>query len=127
MTEQDGTTTPPSEFTDGLGGLLPTLETVDLGIFVLDSEFTVEWINETAATYFGLSRADVIGQDKGALIESTIASIFEQPERFAETVIDTYADNSYVEEFECHVLPGEGRAERWLLHQSKPIRSGLLA
>jgi len=127
MTEQDGTTTPSSEFTDGLGGLLPTLETVDLGIFVLDPEFTVEWINETAATYFGLSRADAIGQDKQALIESTIASIFEQPERFAEAVIDTYADNSYVEEFECHVLPGEERAERWLLHQSRPIRSGPLA
>ena len=128
MTEQDGTATRPSEqFADSVGGLVPTLETVDLGIFVLDAEFTVEWINETAATYFGLSRSDVIGQDKQALIESTISSIFEEPERFAETVVDTYADNTYVEEFECHVLPGEGRAERWLLHQSKPIRSGLLA
>ncbi|MEA1930652.1 MAG: PAS domain-containing sensor histidine kinase [Euryarchaeota archaeon] len=125
MTEQDGTANRPSEqFADGLGGLLPTLETVDIGIFVLDPAFTVEWINETAATYFGLSRADVIGQDKQTLIESTIASIFERPERFAETVIDTYRDNSYVEEFECHVLPGEGRAERWLRHQSRPIRSG---
>jgi len=127
MTEQDGTATPSSEFSDGLGGLLPTLETVDLGIFVLDSEFTVEWINETAATYFGLSRADVIGQDKEALIESTIQLIFERPERFAETVIDAYRDNTYVEEFECHVLPGEGRAERWLLHQSRPVRSGPLS
>jgi len=127
MTEQDGTATPSSGFTDSLGGLLPTLETVDLGIFVLDPEFTVEWINQTAAAYFGLSRVDVIGQDKQALIESTISSIFEQPERFAETVIDTYADNSYVEEFECHVLPGEERTERWLLHQSRPIRSGPLA
>ena len=103
------------------------LETADMGIFVLDSEFTVRWINETAAAYFGLSREAVIGQDKQALIESTIQSIFERPERFAETVLDTYADNTYVEEFECHVLAGEGRAERWLLHRSKPIRSGALA
>jgi len=103
------------------------LETADMGIFVLDAEFTVRWINETAATYFGLSRAAVIGQDKQALIESTIQSIFERPERFAETVLDTYADNTYVEEFECHVLPGEERAERWLLHRSKPIQSGALA
>lgn len=128
MTEQDGRDTPPSEqFDDSPGGLLPTLETVDIGIFVLGPAFTVEWINETAATYFGLSRADVIGQDKQQLIESTIASIFEYPEQFAETVIATYRDNSYVEEFECHVLPGEERAERWLRHQSRPIRSGPLA
>jgi len=127
MTEQDGTEGPSSAVSDGLAGLVPTLETVDLGIFVLDAEFTVEWINETAATYFGLSRENVIGRDKQALIESTIQSIFERPDRFAETVIDTYADNTYVEEFECHVLPDDGRAERWLLHQSKPIRSGPLA
>jgi PAS domain S-box-containing protein len=127
MTEQDGTATPLSEVSDSLGGLVPTLETVDLGIFVLDAEFSVEWINETAATYFGLSRENVIGRDKQALIESTIQSIFEDPERFAETVIDTYADNTYVEEFECHVLPAEGRAERWLLHRSRPIQSGPLA
>ena len=127
MTQQDGTEGPSPAVADSLDGLVPTLETVDLGIFVLDAEFTVEWINETAATYFGLSREDVIGRDKQALIESTIQSIFERPDRFAETVIDTYADNSYVEEFECHVLPGDGRAERWLLHQSKPIQSGPLA
>ena len=127
MTQQDGSVAPSPEVLDGLGGLVPTLETVDLGILVLGPEFTVEWINETAATYFGLSRGDVVGQDKQALIESTISSIFEKPDRFAETVIGTYADNSYVEAFECHVLPGEDRAERWLLHQSKPIQSGPLA
>ena len=118
--DQTAVTSPPA-------ALPGALETADMGIFVLDSEFTVRWINETAAAYFGLSREAVIGQDKQALIESTIQSIFERPERFAETVLDTYADNTYVEEFECHVLPGEERAERWLLHRSKPIQSGALA
>ena len=107
--------------------LSAALESADIGIFVLDPEFTVQWVNETAATYFGLNRAAVIGRDKRRLIESTIRSIFERPDRFAETVIGTYDDNSYVEEFECHVLAGEERAERWLLHRSKPIRSGPLA
>ena len=107
--------------------LSAALESADIGIFVLDPEFTVQWVNETAATYFGLDRAAVIGRDKRRLIESTIQSIFERPDRFAETVIGTYDDNSYVEEFECHVLAGEKRAERWLLHRSKPIRSGPLA
>ena len=107
--------------------LSAALESADIGIFVLDPEFTVQWVNETAATYFGLNRAAVIGRDKRRLIESTIRSIFERPDRFAETVIGTYDDNSYVEGFECHVLAGEERAERWLLHRSKPIRSGPLA
>ncbi|MFO7833674.1 MAG: ATP-binding protein [Halohasta sp.] len=118
--DRPASTSPPA-------ALPAALETADMGIFVLDSEFTVRWINETAATYFGLSQEAVIGRDKAALIESTIQSIFERPERFAETVLDTYADNTYVEEFECHVLADEKRAERWLLHRSKPIRSGALS
>jgi PAS domain-containing protein len=42
-------------------------------------------------------------------------------------VIATYEDNTYVENFECHVLPAGGREERWLEHRSQPIRSGLYA
>ena len=32
-----------------------------------------------------------------------------------------------MEKFECHVLPGGGREERWLEHWSQPIRSGRYA
>ncbi len=37
----------------------------------------------------------------------------------------TYDNNTYIENFECHVLPGIKRNERWLEHISQPIRSGL--
>jgi len=69
----------------------------------------------------------VIGKDKRQLIRKRIKKIFEDPERFAEKVIATYDDNTYIEHFECHVLPDGEREERWLEHWSQPIRSGLYA
>jgi len=40
-------------------------------------------------------------------------------------VISTYENNTYIEDFDCHVLPDEEREERWLNHWSKPIERGL--
>jgi len=108
-------------------GVLAALDNAEMAIFVLDSTFTVQWLNSTAATYFGLNREAVVGRDKRQLIESTIKSIFEQPDRFAETVSATYDNNSYIEEFECHILPDENREERWLRHRSRPIEAGPFA
>ena len=108
-------------------GVLAALDNAETGVFVLDSTFTVQWINGTAATYFGLDQEVVVGCNKRRLIKSAIKPIFEQPDRFAETVRATYDDNSYIEEFECHILPDEGREERWLRHRSCPIEAGPLA
>ena len=118
---------PPEDLGERSGALLAALESVDVAIFILGPDFSVRWINGTTEAYFGIDREAVIGADKRTLIETRIKSIFEDPEAFARTVIDTYDDNTYVEEFECHVLPGEGRTERWLRHQSRPIRTGDLA
>ena len=118
---------PPENLGERSGALLAALESVDVAIFILGPEFSVRWINGATERYFGLDREAVIGADKRTLIETTIRSIFEDPEAFARTVVDTYEDNTYVEEFECHVLPGEGRDERWLRHRSRPIREGDLA
>jgi len=119
----DGTDSVPA----APGVVMTALESADVGIFVLGPDFTVRWINEPIERFFGLDRDAVVGRDKETLIESKIKDSFEAPGRFAETVINTYDDNSYVEEFECHVLPGDGRADRWLLHRSHPIREGPLA
>jgi PAS domain S-box-containing protein len=108
-------------------GLRAALDDSEVAIFVLGPSFSIQWVNTTAESYFGIKREDIVGEDKRLLINSTIKSIFERPERFATTIFDTYDDNSYVEEFECHVLPSEQRTERWLLHQSHPIENGPLA
>jgi len=103
------------------------LDTSEVGTFILDSNFEIVWINESIEKYFGLDRGEIIGRDKRAVIEEDIAGIFEDAERFADRVLATYEDNTYTEEFECHVL-GEGYPEeRWLHHWSQPIETGLYA
>ena len=103
------------------------LDTTEVGIFILDAAFNIVWVNRTMGRFFCFERDEVIGKPKRDLIRQSIARIFEEPERFAATVLATYDDNTYTEQFECHVLPGEGREERWLQHWSQPVASGLYA
>jgi PAS domain S-box-containing protein len=98
-----------------------------VGMFILDAHFRVVWLNQTLAKFFGLKKEDAIGQDKRQLIRQRIAQIFESPELFTKRVLDTYDNNTYIEKFECHVLPDGSREERWLEHLSQPIHSGLYA
>ena len=98
-----------------------------VGIFILDSDFKVVWMNRPLEEYFGIRREDVVGKDKRQFVRKGIKDIFEAPDGFARRVIATYDDNTYVENFECHVLPEGKREERWLEHWSQPIRSGLYA
>ena len=101
------------------------MDSSKVGIFILDKNFNVAWINKSIELYFGLKREDVIGKDKRALIKTRIRSIFENGEWFKEKVYKTYDDNTYTENFICHVLSDEEREDRWMEHWSQPIRSGL--
>jgi PAS domain S-box-containing protein len=103
------------------------LDSSAVGIFILDSYLRVVWVNHALEDYFGLKKNEIIGKDKRRLIRERIKDIFEDPDSFANKVFNTYDDNTYVEHFECHVLPNDERKERWLEHRSKPIQSGLYA
>ena len=103
------------------------IDTSAVGIFILDENFRVVWVNQALERFFGLRRDKTIGRDKRELIRERIKYIFEDAEAFAETVLATYDNNIYVESFECHVLSHGEREERWLEHWSRPIRSGLYA
>jgi len=103
------------------------LDHSSVGIFLLDKDFQVLWINESVERYFGISKKKAIGADKRQLIQGSIQSIFERPERFKNKVFATYDDNTYIENFECHVMPAPGRQERWLEHWSQPITTGYYA
>jgi PAS domain S-box-containing protein len=96
-------------------------------MFVLDENFEVAWINEATEQYFGLDRQEVLGLDKRALVDERIAAIIEDSDAFVDTVLATYDDNTYTEQFECHVTPGDEREPRWLEHRSKPIETGTYA
>ncbi len=103
------------------------IESSNVGIFILDSDFKVVWINGATESIFGLDREEVIGKDKRRLVKDRIMHMFDDPEGFAEKVLATYDNNTYVENFECHILPGTNREERWLEHWSQPIKKGLFA
>ena len=103
------------------------LDSSAVGIFILDSDFRVVWVNQTTEVYFGLKRNEIIGKDKRQLIRERIKGIFEDPDSFTDKVFTAYDDNTYIERFECHVLPNGKREERWLEHRSQPIQTGLYA
>lgn len=96
-----------------------------VGIFILDSSFKIVWASEALRRYFDLKDEDIVGKDKRRLIRERIKDIFENPEWFQKKVFATYDNNTYVESFECHVLPGATREERWLRHWSEPIELGI--
>jgi len=110
-----------------LSNIIDILELSPIGIFILDSNFKVVWINHTIEEYFGLHREGVIGKDKRKLIKGNIQHIFEDPDEFTGKVLANYDNNTYIENFECHVLPEGKRKERWLEYWSQPIKSGVYA
>ena len=103
------------------------LDNSTVGIFILDASFQIIWINKSMEEYFGLKRKEIIGKDKRQTIRDKIGYIFEDQEGFTDKVFATYDNNTYAEIFECHVLPDGQRKDRWLLHNSLPIKSGLYA
>ena len=103
------------------------LDNSRVGIFILDSNFKIVWVNHALESYFGLRRDNIIGKDKRQLIHEQIKDEFEDSEGFVKEVLSTYENNVCVENFECHILPGSGCQERWLEHWSQPIQSGLYA
>jgi len=101
------------------------LNTSAAGIFILSKDFKVIWINNSIEKFFGLKRDNVIGQDNKQLIQSKVKNIFEDPETFRKKVFAAYDNNTYIENFDCHVLPDGDRKERWIEHWSQPIQTGL--
>ena len=101
------------------------LDSSPVGVIILDPQLRVVWVNRALERYFGLRREELIGRDKRLLIRERIKRIFAEPETFADRVLATYRDNSFVEQFECRVLPEGRREERWLEHWSQPIRTGV--
>ncbi|MBW8035168.1 MAG: PAS domain S-box protein [Planctomycetes bacterium] len=103
------------------------LDSSEMGMFILDADFKVAWINHAIELFFGLQREQVIGKDKRELIRTKISEIFEDPQGFMDTVFATYENNTCVEQFECHVLGDGNRQDRWLEHRGLPILSGFYA
>ncbi len=96
------------------------------GIILLDDQFRVIWVNRAIEYLIGIRRKDVIGRDNRQLIHDW-CTILEEPEKFEHTVLSSYSDNTCIERFECHVLPGTSREEHFLEYWSVPILTGTFA
>lgn len=98
------------------------LDVLPVGVWILDSDLRVKAVNLGIQEFFGFPREEFIGQDKRKLVEERIHTIFENGDEFLRRIVATYNQNTYIENFLCHVLPGKNRRERWLEHFSQPIR-----
>lgn len=98
-----------------------------VAVLILDAQYKVVWINESAEVYFGIRREDVLGVDCRELVDTTLKCVVEKPEVFAKTLLDGYASNTTSANFECYITPTEDRAARWLEYWSQPIHSGMYA
>ncbi len=103
------------------------IDSLSSGIIILDKDFKIIWVNKAICEFFGVDREDLLGKDKRKIIKEKIKYVFSDPWLFEKTVLKTYENNTYVESFLCHVLSGKNRKERFLIHWSRPITSGLLA
>lgn len=100
------------------------MDSSDVATFIIDEEFRIVWANAAVAEYFGVDRDALVGRDKRD-VAVELADRFEQSNRVREQILATYDDNTYTEEFECHVVGGDDHEERWLQHWSQPIKIGL--
>ncbi len=101
------------------------LDSSAVGLFILDANNKVIWVNKSVELFFGLSREQIIGKDKEILIENKLKHIFESPDYFAEKSLSYLDNKTKVQDFECHILGNDKIQERWLQHFSQPIYSGL--
>lgn len=97
------------------------MNAVEVGFFLLDKDYRVVWMNNALEKYFGIKKEEVIGKKKEEIVREKIKFIFENPDEFERRVLLS------MDSFECHVLPGKDREERWLEYKCQPVRTGLYA
>lgn len=96
------------------------IDTMDLGVVLIDKQGHVLWANRAVEEFFGLARDDLIGRTFEAAVRA-FANVVEDGGRFVATVRDAYKSKAGVEELTLRVLPGPRRAERVLQYRSIPI------
>ncbi len=98
------------------------MNAVDVGFLILDKNSRIVWINDTLEKFFGIRRDEIVGRDKNKVFRERIKFIFEDPEGVTKKFLSSCSEKR---RSECHILPGDGRKERWLECINKPIEKGL--
>ena len=95
-----------------------------IGIFILDSNFNVVWINQAIENYFGIKREEVAGINRRKLIKKGVQYISVPPNSFTMKTCTEEINDFPSENLICHILPSNKRRECWLEYRSQPIKSG---
>lgn len=98
-----------------------------VGLFILDADFQIVWLNQAMESFFRIRREEVVGLDLREVMERQLPELMADARAFVDRVRASHASGTSIERYECLFPAGEGRAERWLEYQSRPIRSGLYA
>ena len=98
------------------------IDTLDLGIMLVDRQGHVLWANRAVEEFFGVRRDELIGIPAIRAL-SKFVHVFEDPHEFASRVREAYKQAAPIEGMTLHVIPGPGRAERVLQYRSIPIET----
>ena len=96
----------------------------ELGLFLLNRHLKVVWVSEPLVRYFQIPRGEILHHDIRLLLRETLGDAFMQPERFINTVLESYNDGTYVSELTCQTRSAAEREERWLEYTSRPLYGG---
>jgi PAS domain S-box-containing protein len=99
----------------------------DVGVAIIDADYKIVWVNEAILTFFGLSREDLVGQDKRVMVKEKLKCVFRDSDAYEQHILQAYEKHEYSSHFECLVLPDGGRTARWLEYSSQPISAGIYA
>jgi PAS domain S-box-containing protein len=100
------------------------LHTAHVGAVILGARGRVVWANDTVERYFGVPTADLAEADVRDLTRGPLRAAVEDGEGF-EVALLRALDGQGEAHHECHVVAGQGRAERWIECRSAPISGGL--
>ncbi len=103
------------------------LDNSQVAINIIGPSFSIVWMNKAMERYFGVSRAEIIGQDIRQLVRGQLSRVQEDPDDFIQRITATYESSEAVSTFECHIAGNDEVDERWLEHRSQPIQAGIYA
>lgn len=98
-----------------------------VGLFILDSDFQIVWLNQAMESFFGLRRENVVGMGLREVMSRYLPGRMEDARTFIDRVTASHAAGTHLERYECRIPGQGGMPERWLEYQSRPIRTGLYA
>ncbi len=103
------------------------LETVPVGISLVDGQFRVLWANQTLEQFLGLSRRELVGADVRQLVRKHAWQISGNAGDIAVEIFDEATQDDAQDRIDLHVPASDKTGERWLEMRSQSIRSDLYA